>query len=54
MIRDHVWRAPTGDFDRTRVPLLDWPCEFMNCGRPRREHERAASGRLGPAKAGAR
>ena len=46
MITGHVWRPllPTAYVDGTpafRLPVLDRPCEFMNCRRPRAEHERA-------------
>lgn len=53
MIRDHVYRPPNhAKFRKSKLP--EPPCEFMNCGRSRAEHERAVSGRFGPAKAGAR
>lgn len=44
LITSHVWRPPVGGQIAKRTRRLDRPCEYMNCRRPRAEHERSASG----------
>lgn len=46
LITDHVRRAPGTSGTkygtlRSRGPYAERPCEYMNCRRPRAEHERA-------------
>jgi hypothetical protein len=48
-IVDHSWRPPDSSgvrgTTRSRGPVLDRPCEYMNCRRPLAEHARYVSGR---------
>jgi len=48
MITDHVWRPPPSSSGlygtiRSRAPMPERPCEYMNCRSPRAEHERSVS-----------
>lgn len=46
MITGHVWRPPHNFARGKGVPPHQWPCEYMNCRRPRIEHERDSRGRV--------
>lgn len=49
LIRDHLWRPPPKNGTNRSQDQWDIrPCEYMNCRRPREEHERAVTGRPGP------
>lgn len=45
LIVDHAWRPPPNTTpSRAGIPVLERPCEYMACGRPRREHAEASTG----------
>lgn len=45
LVTAHVWRPPhDGSPVVKRTPRLDRPCAYMNCRRPRNEHEHGVSG----------
>lgn len=40
LITDHAWRPPNSSTTAESGPLLERPCVYMACGRPRSEHAR--------------
>jgi hypothetical protein len=49
VITDHAWRPrPTSTSSLAADPVPDRPCDYMNCRRPRSEHERTATTRAVP------
>ncbi len=48
MIVDHVWRPESPHNAATRATAAAArPCAYLNCRRPRAEHERSISGLVG-------